>query len=175
MLIKNIFFYEISIKNQLIDFILIGPNIESVPNTQLKYLEYKKQIECFRNVFFIDQIPANLIYSYLLKADLLLVTYLADNFPEQLANPHKFMEYLSSGKMIVSTNTFEYRRLAEKKMFLMSKKNYDLPQLFQIAIKNLEYWNSSEKQNARKKFALENTYDKQIDRIAEYLSDALNL
>lgn len=125
--------------------------------------------EC-KNIIYTGKLNKRDLKLFYSKMDLLLLTYKADHFKEQLANPHKMMEYLASGKMIVATQTLEYKQLVEDGLFLMTNENKEFPQLFQKAVENLTHWNNEEMQSARRAFALDNTYDKQIDRIESIIN-----
>lgn len=153
--------YTLVIQNPEVDFYFIGPlSVNKLIPQDLKTFKKFKDI---KNVQFNGVIPALEIPNYLAAMDILLVLYKAQEYKEQLANPHKMMEYLGSGKIIVASYTEEY---ADKNhLLLMANKNEELPSMFKSAVFNLEVWKSKEKQMARKAFALENTYDKQIDRI----------
>lgn len=146
--------------NPQLDFILAGPWTES---------DRKNQVCLLDNVYYLGVLKTDELSSYYSLADVLLVAYKADEYKDQLSNPHKIMEYLASGKMIVSTYTDNYKRLVEEGLFLMSNKNEDFLPLFNEAIHNMVHWNSESMQRIRKDFALENTYDKQIDRIVNLL------
>jgi hypothetical protein len=152
------------IDNYQVDFILAGPwNGGGL----------KRELTALANVYYVGAIDSGKLGAYYRLADLLLIIYQADEFHAQLSNPHKMMEYLSSGKMIVTTYTEEYMELADQGLFLMSHKNKELPDLFKAAVQNMAKWNGEERQKARKAYALENTYDKQIDKIEAYLKPIL--
>jgi len=148
--------------NSHVNFIFAGPWNEN---------ERKNQVCTFDNVHYLGVLKADELVSYYSLADVLLIAYKADEYKDQLSNPHKMMEYLASGKMIVATYTDNYKKLAEEGLFLMSNNQEDFLPLFGKAISNLSYWNSEEKQNLRKGYASENTYDKQIERIESYLNE----
>lgn len=79
-------------------------------------------------------------------------------------NSHKVLEYLSTGKVLVSTYLSLY---AESDLLIMSPKDRNdlFPDLFKTVINNLDRCNSEEMREKRMKFALDNTYKKQIERI----------
>lgn len=122
------------------------------------------------NTFFLGEIPSEQLGAFYKQMDVLMLCYLADDYPEQLANSHKMMEYLASGQMIVATQTAEYRAISDGGLILMSNRNEEFPFLLREALSNLDYWNSVEKANMRKAWAAENTYEKQLTRIEEFLA-----
>ena len=102
--------------------------------------------------------------------DVFLICY--DNIKDQSkgTNYHKVLEMLSSGKVIISNNISTYEgkdNLIE--MVTEKQSNIRLPELFQKVINNLIKYNSYELQKERIKFAHDNTYKKQIERIEEIL------
>src|SRR5690606_40493981 len=62
----------------------------------------------FDNVHYLGVLKADELVSYYSLADVLLIAYKADEYKDQLSNPHKMMEYLASGKMIVATRSEEH-------------------------------------------------------------------
>ncbi|PIB36610.1 hypothetical protein BFP72_14970 [Reichenbachiella sp. 5M10] len=113
-------------------------------------------------VVYLGQLNASEMRSFYTEMDLLILCYLADDYPDQLANPHKFMEYLASGKPIVSSLTSTYVELQEVQMCTTQAEW--LP-LLQRTIAEYSAWSSSEMSDQRKAIANDNTYEKQIDRI----------
>ena len=99
-------------------------------------------------------------------ADILLIAYQQDHHEDQ-ANPHKMMEYLGSGRMVVCTHTTEY--IAQKDLLAMSESNEEWSALFANVVGDLSKWNSEELKQQRTNFAMENTYYKQLETIASLL------
>lgn len=148
-----------------VDFIFAGPWSNG---------KVKANMQSFSNVYYLGQLKAMDLGCLYAAADVLLLLYRAVEFPEQLSNSHKMMEYLGSGKMIVASNTQEYQKLTERCLFLMAVEGKMFSQLLQSAIQNLEHWNSAIKQKERHNIAMENTYDKQIARIEDCVSFVLS-
>jgi glycosyltransferase involved in cell wall biosynthesis len=155
-------FKQIIDKNKEVDFILAGPWAESIE---------KDRILAYSNVYYLGKIGANALPGYYSAADLLLIIYKSDQFPEQLSNPHKMMEYLSMGKVVVATYTSEYTKLANDKLIIMTSSREEYITLFNKTVQDITQWNSIEKQQARKSFAMHNSYHKQLLRIEEILGN----
>lgn len=86
-------------------------------------------------------------------------------------NYHKVIEYISTGKVIISNNITTYQDRRDLIQMVEERTHNDkLPTLFEKVINNLNYYNSTELQTQRIAFAHDNTYQKQIDRIEKYLS-----
>ncbi len=86
------------------------------------------------------------------------------------SNNHKMLEYLSTGKIVVSHFVEMYADKTHLLQMATTYKNNELPLLFKQVVGNLAFWNSVEKQQERKAFALDNTYLKQIIRIEEKIN-----
>lgn len=122
------------------------------------------------NVQYLGTLPAYKLHSFYSQMDMLLICYQADLYCEQLENTHKMMEYLGAGSVVVATKTLEYTNLATDSLIAMTNKNNEFIELFDHVLHNLNTWNSVDKKTLRINFALENTYDKQIERIEKILS-----
>ena len=149
---------EATYRHKNIQFYFAG----SVSSQKIKNL-----IDESDNMHHIGVLHACAIQSFFEKMDILMLAYLADEYPDQLANPHKVLEYLYSGKPIVATLTQEYEG---KDLMYMSKKNAEWLSIFEYVISHLEMCSSKELADKRKSYALEHTYDKQIDRIEKLLA-----
>lgn len=119
------------------------------------------------NVTWWGKIDYKLIYSINKKADILLVAYQSEKYKKQVADSHKIMEYLSSGKVIVATYTDEYKD--KRQLLEMADSSSEYINIFERVVNNLSEYNSQERQLMRKAFAESNTYDKQIDKIFSLL------
>jgi len=153
-------FMDLIEANENVDFHLIGPEpaqsiIEKFSNYNNVFLEGKK-----------DSIELKSWYKI---ADILIVIYKEEHCIE-LTNTHKMMGYLGSGKMIVATNTLEYKNLADSGLIAMSDTNDKYVDIFKDIAENIDYWNSDMKRKKRKSYALNNTYEKQIQKIEKYIN-----
>ena len=108
------------------------------------------------------------------QMDALLICYDIPLDQSKGTNYHKVMEYLSTGKVIISNNITTYREYPELIRMTESRENNEkLPDLFRETIKNLDKWNSPELENKRMAFALHNTYREQLVRIESCISEIL--
>ena len=157
--------YQVASKHSDVLFYFIGPYDLDAGTEKMK--------ETFQlsNTIFLGQINAKLIPSYLDQMDILLLAYKAEQYPKQLANPHKMLEYLGSGKPIVSTHTKEYEAC---KLLSMSKNLADFYSIFASTINNLEEHSNSQIREARIALAKENQYEEQISRIESFINSYLS-
>ncbi len=135
-----------------LDFIFLGP-------FQRKYVDGE-------NVYFLGRVPQQDLLSFCSATDILLVLYDYDRFPEQLTNAHKILEYLYSGKIIVSTFLKDYE---ETDLFLMAKSKTEYVRLFQQAVETIDACNSELSQEKRTRFALKNTYTHRLQEIENHI------
>ena len=104
--------------------------------------------------------------SILEQADILLVTYQEQHWKDQ-ASPHKFMEYLASGKVIVATFTHQYRQ--QRHLLAMADLGDDYLDLLREVRAALPLWNAPDRQHERRVFALDHTYERQLEHINAHL------
>lgn len=119
------------------------------------------------NVVWWGKVQSQLIPAILAKADIVLCAYKAAQFREQLASPHKFMEYLASGKTIVATYTDEYKD--KRHLLEMVDDSSDYHATLALVLDNLDFYNSSERQAQRVTFAMAHTYPRQLEAIFSIL------
>lgn len=119
------------------------------------------------NMHYPGIVPSELLHNYLKKADVLLLPYKVDDYPLELTNSHKILEYLSSGKTILSSFLQDY---ADKQYLMkMVETNKDFPIMFEEIINNLPDFNNDEKQAQRKKYAEDNSYTKRLGEIENFV------
>jgi hypothetical protein len=102
--------------------------------------------------------------------DILLICYDIEKDQSRGTNYHKVMEYLSTGKVIVSNNITTYNQ--EPDLIRMTKErsgNHLLPALFKETAENLDLYNTPALIQKRQRFARENTYRNQLDVIDNML------
>ncbi|MDO9460743.1 MAG: hypothetical protein Q7N95_11595 [Alphaproteobacteria bacterium] len=119
------------------------------------------------NTVFWGRQPADFLPAFLNRADVLLVAYLADAHLDQLANPHKMMEYLASGRCILATRTLEYEDRPDLIETALDRADY--ARRFGLIAADPAAWNSAEAVARRQAFAHQNTYPRQLDRIVQAL------
>jgi len=154
---------------EAVDFIFLGPVGQYSPDNR-EMAEAKQDVMKNNNTHFLGRVDADALQKYYQMADILLIAY-QEAFHQEQANPHKMMEYLGSGKMVVASFTSEYEDLSDKGLILMSKKNRKIKKHFHHALENLDFWNGDHLQQARRSFGLANTYDRQIERIEKIISE----
>lgn len=158
-----------------LDILLLLELVRGFPDVMFHFVgNYKLDGQLYsvcsdaRNVVWWGAVSSTLIPSILEHCDVLLVTYLAEVYKEQLASPHKMMEYMGSGKTIVATYTDEYKD--KRHLLEMVDRSSDFIGAFERVIGNLDGYNCTDKMASRIAYANENSYEKQIDNIFNLLS-----
>ncbi|WP_370089234.1 hypothetical protein [Ekhidna sp.] len=128
---------------------------------------HKNGLDEFENCHTKGRVSSAEISSILQDFDILILAYKANEYAKQLANPHKVLEYLASGNVIVSTYTAEYEKHPE--LIEMTKTQEEFLNRFELVAKNLSIYNSSENREKRISFAQGNSYEKKIDEVDELL------
>ncbi len=149
--------------NLNVDFVFVGPDMDVLVE-DVQQNRAKKDTYALTNSYFIGKVESKELLRYLVAANILLVAY-QEKYHMDQSNPHKMMEYLGAGRIVVATHTAEFRELHSKQLILMSNKNAELPSLFKKAVEEIELWNCDEKRELRVSFAMDNTYEKNIEKI----------
>jgi glycosyltransferase involved in cell wall biosynthesis len=140
-------------------FHLVGGYSESGP--------LRRALASESNVTWWGKIDFRQIPSLLASADLLLVAYQVARADDQ-ASPHKFMEYLASGKVVVATWTDEYKD--KRHLLAMAEPGEDYLTLLQDVLTKLDTLNAPEQARLRRAFARQHTYGEQWLKIQSILT-----
>ncbi len=155
------------------DIKLLAKLVTNFPNIQFQFVggyhendPLYKTCKIVNNICWWGKVESELIPEILSFSDVVLVSYQTKYFIDQ-ASPHKIMEYLASGKVIVSTYTDEYKD--KRHLLEMVDDSKDYIKRFDKVINNLNFYNSKEKQQTRILFAKEHSYEKQLGKITALL------
>ena len=109
------------------------------------------------------------------RMDVFLICYDILKDQSKGTNYHKVMEYLSTGKVVVSNNITTYKPLPNLVIMTKERDNNDnLPALFKEVINKLDYYNSDDLKIERTQFANSNTYSNKIINIENLLKNINN-
>ena len=127
-----------------------------------------KRLKNMDNTHFLGQRNPTELPAYYALFDVLLVVYKSQKYAAQLSNPHKILEYLGAGKVILATWTQEY---ANKQHLLeMVKHPNQLSHKLEHILQNLSQYNSPRQTQARIRFAKQNSYDSKIKVIENIIA-----
>jgi len=121
-----------------------------------------------RNSRFWGHQPREMLPAFLTRADVQLIAYRADQHPEQLANPHKLMEYLAAGRCVLATWTQEYVHRPD--LVVMANNHGEYRRRFAEIVADPKSWNNEQQVAHRQAFAQNHTYPRQLDRIVQALA-----
>lgn len=159
---------QVLLENPNVQFYFIGSykksNLASVENESTAYWEDLAKKD---NIHLLGPKPSIEVSSYLEKMDLFILCSQTKDDPVRVSNSHKLLEYLSTGKVVVSHYVDQYKE--ENDLLEMVEDNNDYPHLFKKVVDNLEYYNNDERQQLRKDFAAKNTYEAHIQTIEQLL------
>lgn len=128
---------------------------------QLKFLEIS-------NVTFHGVVPAKELVEYFHNIDIFILTYKRTKI-FRCDNSHKILEYLSSGKSVVSTYIERYKE--EDVLYMLSdENNFKFIDLFNKVINNLDDNNNEMERDRRISYALRFSYENNLKFILRKLS-----
>jgi hypothetical protein len=122
------------------------------------------------NVVLHGAIPTAALANEMQRIDVFLICYDVKKDQSRGTNYHKIIEFLSTGKVIVSNNVTTYNnRPALVQMVKERDNNEALPALFKEVVGHLDDHNRPSCQEERRAFARDNTYETQIERIEKII------
>lgn len=152
-------------------FYFIGPyqssNLSQVNENGEKVIN---QIKDLPHVTFLGPKPSKELPAYMAYFDVFMLLYKDEKNKIQIPNPHKILEYLSTGKAIVNSFIAEYED--KRELLQMADYKEEIPALFKETIDNLSFYNSPQLIEKRKAYAASQSYEKQLERIAQILEPA---
>lgn len=147
-----------------------GQTSSNLDTDSLRALEFVDYLKQCKNVRLLGVMSTNELAQFLQTMDIHLICYDPVLDMCKGTNYHKVIEYLSTGKAIVSNHVTTYKDMHLMYMCDSTANNHDFLDKFQYCISNLGTVNSTEMQNRRRKFALGNTYSLQVDKIEKILT-----
>ena len=131
--------------------------------------EYRKVFKALANVQIHGVVASDSLAEELKRMDAFLICYDIQKDFSGGTNYHKVLEYMATGRVIISNNITTYddeRGLVEMPS---ERNNSKLPELFSKVINNLDYYNNTEQMRKRIAFAKQHTYAANLERIEEFL------
>jgi hypothetical protein len=158
-----------------IEFHFWGPyslkdnNVNSAVETPQELLDFIGFLQGQANVFLHGVVGQQELSERLFGMDAFLFIYSPMKEMNGASNAHKLLEYISTGKVVISTHVSTY---AGTDLMLMSgpADEQALPGIFARAVRELSVHNSVERQVSRIRYALDNTYARQIDRVEQFIT-----
>ncbi len=127
-------------------------------------------LRSYKNVVLHGVVSPSALAFSIRKMDMFLICYDVQKDQSKGTNYHKVMEYLGTGRVIVSNNITAYAGDPDLVQMVNERDtNKNLPQLFGRILNLLADFNSKEVMNKRIDIARKNTYGAQLDRIESLL------
>lgn len=122
-----------------------------------------------KNVVLHGQVSPSVLAVALKKMDGFLICYDIEKDQSGGTNYHKVLEYLATGKVIISNNITTYDTADKLIQMPAERNNVNLPDLFREVITNIDKHNAVPQQQKRIAYAKEYTYVSNLKKIASYL------
>lgn len=155
-------------QNPEIEFRFIGPYGESNLG-QANNLHLVEELKKLPNIVLMGVKTSSQVAKELASMHVLLSVYDSDCFPRQVSNSHKLLEYLSSGRAIISNYVKSYEN-EKPGLIYMCKEMKDYPEFFKERIEDLNDINSMDYMEMRRSYALSNSYSAHIKKVEQLLS-----
>lgn len=152
-------------ENNQLNFVFIGPYQKSNLGNNGNNSEINKLLQ-LKNTTLTGSLTKKELVKSLPYFDLFWLCYNHKKYPIEVSNSHKILEYLSTGKVVVSGYIETYKNM---NLLHYTNNNDNLATTIKEVCSKIEHYNSLEKMQKRKDFAKENTYSKQIERIESLL------
>ena len=157
-------------QNPDIDFHFFGSHVHNPEITW--HREWNDFLTQSSNVTLHGPLSTAQLAQEYLSMDIFILCYQPDYKNYHGENSHKVLEYLSTGKTLVTTYLSIYET-SELMVMAPRDKNDALCVLFSDVISRLEFHNSASLMKARKTFALANTYGMQLEKMTEIIRESL--
>ena len=159
-------------KNSQAEFHFWGPdslkenNVSGLSEASQVHLDFLQFLKNSGNVVLHGVKAVNELAEEMQAMDAFIFLYSVKTDINAASNSHKILEYLSTGKVIISTFVSQYQN---NSFLVMSKDEASFLATFEKVISSLPEYNAPELQKKRMIFALENTYHTQIERINRFV------
>jgi hypothetical protein len=157
--------YQIIISNLDVDFHFWGPYSEENP--------FVRMITQQPNVVVHGQKTKKELVKEVGSMDCFLLIYSDNKSESDRSNSHKILEYLSTGKVIVSNCIEAYQDQPELVRTPGEGNDELIPELFRETIENLDMYNSNRLMMERKHYAQAHTYENNLHQIDKRISHIL--
>ena len=154
-------------ENPEVEFRLIGPT-EGLAEPQYEALI--EQLRALSNCDMPGLVPADKVVEQAKDVDLWLVCYDIARRPDAAINTHKVLEYLATGKAVLSNYIGAYEDTGLLHM-PKTRSNDDMPSILARVLADPARTNTTEEMTRRAEFALDHSYGANLDIINRFLTE----
>lgn len=104
------------------------------------------------------------------EADILMFSFMTDKRMLERANPHKVLEYLSTGNVTMGSWTLEYAPHA--RLLMMARDRSSFVETFDETVRRFSELDTPARRAERMAFARERTIERLLDRISALIADS---
>lgn len=160
--------------NSNVEFSFWGPMAGD--NTNLLDKKYADQneypdVKSYANVKAYGTVSPEELAQDLYEMDGFLICYDIEKDQSGGTNYHKVLEYMATGRVIISNNITTYADTEGLVEMPVERNNEKLPELFSHVINNIRDYNSEEKQVQRMRYASSHTYEGNILTIENFITE----
>jgi hypothetical protein len=159
-----------------IEFHMWGPRSRDESNVgsdeSLEGARFVRALESMPNVRLHGSVRPSTLAKEIREVDLLLMCYAVKRDPNGGCNSHKLLEYLSTGRVVVANHVSDYADKPGLVEMVAADGQENLIDLFDSVVHDLDRHNDRQHRQRRLLFALDNSYSKQIGRIADCANEA---
>ena len=128
-----------------------------------------------RNVILHGAVASDLLPQAYSRMDAFLICYDIARDQSKGTNYHKLMEFISTGKVVISNNVTTYKDMPNLVVMPASREsNAELPNLFRTVIEQLETFNAPALMQERRTFAQNHRYSRNLEKMDSILSTTVS-
>lgn len=158
---------RIAAEHPMVTLHLIGPWEGAFGDAREVPRDIMKGLRAASNVIFHGVIPSEQIAEKLSGMDILLIAYDTMRYPKETVNSHKILEYLYSGRVVLSPHMPDLTPIAN--LLVMLQPGENVADNLDNVISELSELNSHERMKQRRAYAESMTYGHHLETIAELL------
>ncbi len=134
--------------------------------------EFVAFLQAAPNVRLHGAVPTAELARAVQDIDVFVISYALHPTESDRSNSHKILEYLSTGKVVVASRFSAYDRHPDLLEMPVDGDDRHLPEILETVLSDLPRYNAPERQERRRAFALEHTYDAHVARIEHAVQSA---
>ena len=164
--------YVGNLLSRFLDYPLLVKSVLQNPQCEFTFIgdekdirgnQFWQQLIKLEYVHFEGTLPYHELAKHFDRFDMFWCCYDTEKFFREASNSHKILEYLATGKPVISTRLAYY--LDKEDILYMPIKNNQLPELIKKVASSIREYDNAESQVKRVRFVREQTYERVLDRI----------